>query len=419
MKKSQTPISICFVFLLAAQMQPALCANEQLEAGKKKFASGNFKGALINFQNASAADPGDANALYYCAITAHQLGQLKVAEKAYGKLVVSYPGTQASLRAVAALKYLDPDYLSRVLTRLPGDVGEPGSGGAAGSARRSAYVRSSSPTSRSGGGGGGDLDKLPAQSRVYFENSGNNLVVDVYINNRPIKMFFDSGASDIALGKNHLRELGIAPPEGPPVGASRGVGDGGAQATWAMKVNVKVGQIERTNFPITVQENMPTEHPLLGQTFFRDFHYTIDNAGKSILFTKTGSETGVIANANNSVPFHNEGRAVIVSVEVNGRPIAMYFDTGAEYCTLSFSQLTQLGIEIPDDARQTISTGIAGQSKSLMFMVPRMKLGPIEKQNVTIMASGDELPHPLLGQSFFGDLRYEFDNQNHVLMIRR
>jgi clan AA aspartic protease (TIGR02281 family) len=167
-----------------------------------------------------------------------------------------------------------------------------------------------------------------------------------------------------------------------------------------------------------VQENMPTL-PLLGQTFFRDFQYTIDNAGKSILFVKNGSSAATVANEHNSVPFRNEGREVIVSADINGRSIPMYFDTGAEYCTFSFEHLKQLGISVPDDARQTISVGIAGNSKSFMFTVPRIRLGPIEKQDVPIMATGDHLPHPLLGQTFFGDLRYEFDNQDHLLMIRR
>ncbi len=411
MKKSQISIArllvLLLVFMMLFQTQPAAYADRSFDEGIRQYKAGNYKAALADFQKAMANNRSDANPVYYYAITAQRLGDKVAARDAYARLVSTFQGTDASRRAAAALAYLDPKYYSQIFTRLPGQRTSDLSNNSA-RPPRPATANSSN-----------ELDKLPAQSRVYFENAGNNLLVDVYINNRPIKMFFDSGASEIALGKNHLRELGIRPPEGPPDGASRGVGSGGIQPTWKMNVTIKVGQIERTNFPITVQEDMPVEHPLLGQTFFRDFHYTIDNAGRSILFTKTGSGATTVANASNSVPFRNEGREVIVSVEVNGRAMPMYFDTGAEYCAFSFAQLKQLGVEIPEDAQQTMSNGIAGSSKSVMFNVPRMKLGPIEKQNVTVTASNDDLPHPLLGQSFFGDLRYEFDNQSHVLMIRR
>jgi hypothetical protein len=107
------------------------------------------------------------------------------------------------------------------------------------------------------------------------------------------------------------------------------------------------------NFEIGVHEKM-NDYPLLGQTFFQDFTYTIDNGAHSIHFVKKrkagGSAYADPSRDPNNVPFTRQGNEIVVNVSVNGRPTKMYFDTGATSCILSKEQVKQLGLTIHEDA---------------------------------------------------------------------
>lgn len=220
---------------------------------------------------------------------------------------------------------------------------------------------------------------------------------------------FDTGAEGTVFGKNQLAEMGIPAPVGPPVGESRGVGDGGSQKVWMVRMDIRIGGIERKNFPVAVQENMPG-YPLLGQNFFQDFTYTIDNGAKSIHFVKKGAKQAggsVYASAAkdpNSVPFTRYGREILVTVELNGHPMQMFFDTGASTVSLDRKQARAAGLTVPEDAEQTLHQGIAGNTTGKRFPVSSLRLGPILKRDfpIDVIESAD-MDHPLLGQSFYGD----------------
>jgi clan AA aspartic protease (TIGR02281 family) len=401
-------LGICL--MLGANLKAS--AESDTDAGMKCFQNKDYKGALAHFQKTLAISPTDYNSLYYSAVIYHQTGVLDKAKVHYAKLIQLYPQSDAGKNAAAALGYIDPAYLRR----LQPQAGTVSSGS------------SRSPSSQQRGADAySDNSRLPNECQVYFEPRGNNMVIDAYVNNRPTKMIFDTGAETVVFGKNHLRELGIAPPQGEPTGLAMGVGAGGAQRTWSTRATIKVGQIERHNFPITIQDEMPTL-PLLGQTFFKDFYYSIqkasgDTGSGSIRFkrkvTATASSTST-GKDSQAVPFTRQGNEIVVSVDVNGRTMPMYFDTGAEHCVFSEEQLKQVGVQVPDDAQEGMSMGIAGATRTRSFSVNRMKLGPIEKTEVPVSVVDDyKMRYPLLGQTFFGDLRYEMDNDAHVLRIRR
>jgi len=412
---ANTALSIApAIFLTILLSCPIALADSDLETGIQCYKKQDLNNALIHFQKALKANPNEYTALYYSGIIYHRLGSTEQAEKSYGRLIQLYPDSSAAKNAATALAYLDPKYLHRI----------------------QATTTSSSKTTRTSSNNGqsllkqlmtntsADFDQLPNEAQIFFEPQGSNLVVDAYINNRPIKMVFDTGAEMVVVGKNHLQELGIAAPQGPATGLASGVGSGGVQKTWQSKATIKVGQIERKNFPITIQEDMPTI-PLLGETFFKDFYYSIERGGDtgrgSIRFRKkTASTANPVASDSRAVPYAQQGNEMIVSVEINGRSTPMIFDTGAEGCVFTEAQIRQLGIPIPDDAQEGISMGIAGRTRARNFTISRMKLGSIIKTDVPISVVEDtSIPYPLLGQSFFGDLRYELDNQAHVIKIRR
>lgn len=107
----------------------------------------------------------------------------------------------------------------------------------------------------------------------------------------------------------------------------------------------------------------------------------------------------------------------MVDGEVNGRRTTMIFDTGAHLTAFSEEQLKSLGVSIPADAAQSTTAGVQGATTNKVFPVSRIKIGSVEKRDVQIQVLKG-LPHPLLGQSFFGDKKYSIDNVNHVITFR-
>ncbi len=262
----------------------------------------------------------------------------------------------------------------------------------------------------------------PDECNIHFEKVNNSLIVDAMVNYRPIKMIFDTGAEHCLFGKNHLQEMSLRAPTGAPTGKSGGVGEGGVQDTWDMPATVTIGPITRKDFKVTVETEMMGQ-PLLGQTFFQDFTYTIDNGGNNIQVRRKNKQLGSIYHQQNdpyAVPFTRMGNEIIVQAQINGRPTQVIFDTGASMCAFTKDQVAGLGISIPDDARQDHTQGIAGMTTTSAFPIKSIKVGPIEKRDFEIHVLTDaKMPAPLLGQTFYGDWQYTIDYENKLIHFLR
>jgi clan AA aspartic protease (TIGR02281 family) len=415
-----SPGSLKSLILLGAVVL-ALCgtavsaANTEFDLGVASYKKRDFKSASFYFDNALKRNRNDYNALYYKAACLTQLGKPTEAKYIYAVLIKSFPSTDAARNAESAMAYLDPTYLRQLKGQSP------------------ATSRSSSSSSDTAGGAPavtmqsltnaspsfGELVGSPLPSTVYFENMGNNLLVQALINNRKVPMLFDSGAYGCTIGLEQVKELGLRPPEGPPTGRAGGVGGSGSTGTWQMMVTLRVGTIEKRNFPIIVIENSNVP-ALLGQTFFREYTYSIDNVAKSIRFQPKQGGSAVASRGSDAsgIPFTREGNHIIVNVSFNGKTIPCYLDTGASGTVLTYAHCRELGITVPDDAERTMSQGVGGVSMNKTFPVGRVQCGPISKNDLTISVTDNTIPHPLLGQNFFGNLRYEVDDENHVIRMR-
>lgn len=377
-------------------------ADAYFDQGVKLYNQRNFKAAAPYFEAAIRGSAWDSKAFYYAALTYQQLGDWTRAKQTYREIMRRFPGSEAAKLAASVLQRLDPEFVKK-MTAVEAPI-------ATGAVAPTTILRA---TTRSA-----DYDQLPNEGKIYFERKQNSQLVEAQVNGRPINMIFDTGASTCVFGKNHLRQLGVTPPSGAPTGQAYGVGSSGAVGTWEMPVDLKVGNIVRRNFNVSVQEEMPTD-PLLGQTFFRDFEYTTDPGNNSIAFRKKGGTESLYGDRY-SVPFTREGRELVVTVQVNGKACPMYFDTGADRISFSKAHLGQLGLSIPEDAQEGLSTGIGGTTTSYNFSVERMVLGPIDKSNVEVSAvSETRMPRPLLGQNFFKDWQFTIDNDRHVIRFVR
>lgn len=385
-------------------------ADAYYDQGVKLYNQRDFKKAASYFEYATRANPADSNAFYYAALSYQQLNDWPRAKQMYRTLVEKHSATQAGALAREVLRKYDPEFLKRVAPyTATSSAGTSSSGRSYGRSSR----RQESTISKS------DYDRCPRESVVKFERRGNHQVVEAQVNGRSVEMYFDTGAADCAFGKNQLQEMGVAPPSGPSTGRAIGVGSSSPVDTWDMPVTFKVGNMEFHNFPISVQENLPTL-PLLGQTFFKNFEVATDNVAGTITFRKKEATARFDKYDKRNVPFRKDSRngatIMVVSAKVNGHPCDMYFDTGAGGVVFTLEQLRNLGMEIPADAEAGESGGIGGSTTSHHFHVNDIELGPLFKENVDVSVVNDaKMRFPLLGQTFFRDAEYNIDYVHNVI----
>lgn len=403
---------LCSLFM--ASSLPGQTADSRTQ-GSALYRQGKYAEAARAFEAACQSPSADPNTLYYYALSLHQSGNFEKARRAYQRCAQQYPTSGAGRLASQALSAF----------QTPGRVSSGGGSGIGGGYNSGGGYR--------GGGGGGAVpgagENLPESAKIYFKpDAAQQMIVDAYVNNRPIKMLFDTGADGCAFGKNHLRELGMPMPTGKPAYKSQGVGDGGMQDNWEVPATIRVGTIER-KIRMGVQEYMSGE-PLLGQDFFNAFTYTIDKGSSSIQFSRkqravasSGSASrggGGGALDRNSVPFEKVGNSIFVNAVVNGRACKMIFDTGATATVFAPGDIKAVGIEIPPDAEPEVHEGIAGNTRGYGFEIQRMTLGPIDRANFRISVINGMAPgHPLIGRSFLGEWQYTIDNDARIITFLR
>ncbi len=387
-------------------------ADNYFEAGVAQYKAKDYKKALTYFGVAVRQNPGDANALYYRALTYQALSDRKSAIQDYATIISNFPSQPAARYAIAALSGLDPAYC-RQLTR--GASREQSGLSRLSSGTGSSMALTQAPAA--------DYASLPEQTRIYYQEQDatnpNLISVPATINGRPINMLFDTGADGVVIGKNQLQQLGIPAPTGKPTGKTGGVGAGGAIDVWLMPCDIQLGGIRR-RVQVYVQESLATS-PLLGQSFYRDLAYEIDSKAKTLVLKKKHLMSAGSANSSYNVHFERMGRHLIVPVEVNGNQMKMIFDTGASNIAFTKEQLANAHIKIPEDAQVGTSTGVAGDTVSYHFPIGRMRMGPIDRSDVPVSAVSDaNMPYPLLGQTFYAGWQYTIDDEHQqIVFVRR
>ncbi|CAN5399676.1 hypothetical protein BH11CYA1_BH11CYA1_04310 [soil metagenome] len=384
--------------------------------GAKLFQAKKYVQAARCFAVAIKQNPDNDNAFYYHALALHYAKDIKGATAEYGRIVVRFPSSQASEQSRRALMVLDPTLLRKI---SPQSFASPAA--AAAQQSRSAMVSGSRYGSSS------PDDRFPSEAKINFTKEVGLMMVEAQFNNRPLKVTFDTGSQGTILGKNHLQSMGLPEPAGQPTGTSTSAGS--SQKTWDMRLNIKIGNIERNNFPCVIKESM-LDSPSIGQSFFKDFTYTIDNSAQTIRLVKKPTGSSVASSSGSSrsnadawaVPFTRDENydLIIVSVSVDGRPGRMFLDTGASGIGMSRDQAKNFNITVPDDAQDSIINGTSSRMTGKKFPIRNLKLGPIEKHNIDItVVDNFALPLPLLGQSFFGDSAYTVDDQAKVIRFTR
>jgi predicted aspartyl protease len=363
------------LFLAGALAQNAF-ADQYYDYGMKLFQQRNFKGAGQYFDIRLKSNPNDAYAQYYRAVCYHATNDLQKAKDMYASIIATTP--DANVRGLA----------QKQLKRIEDALGLPASGST--SAGKSSTA-SGSATSSGLSSAASDPDTIqagptiiPPNARAYFTITpgGNDLIVDGAINSRGLKFKFDTGAHSVFLGKNHLRQLGIQPPTTKATGKAGGVG--GTVDTWTVPANVTVGGITK-KINLTVAEEFDTE-PLLGQMFFEDLEYEIDNKGRCIYFRKPQEILRSDKGDQYSIPFRKKGKHLVVALEgPKGRKTDILVDTGAYSVLFSKQNMTDLDLDLPQDADEVSFQGVGGTSTGRKFVVDELRLGPIIMRHIPVV----------------------------------
>ncbi|HEY9734490.1 MAG TPA: retropepsin-like aspartic protease [Drouetiella sp.] len=121
---------------------------------------------------------------------------------------------------------------------------------------------------------------------VPYTGTTSMIVVEAKVNGTPCKMIFDTGAGTCLFTSDQAAKVGMVPPANAPVIPIQGVGGGSSAQIYSIN-SLRLGTLEVKDVPCAVGGKSVAPYPLLGQTFFRDFQYSIDSSNRIIHLSKS------------------------------------------------------------------------------------------------------------------------------------
>lgn len=109
---------------------------------------------------------------------------------------------------------------------------------------------------------------------------------------------------------------------------------------------------------------------------------------------------------------------IYIDTQVNGRNMKMILDTGAHSTMIGKNQLVQLGLPGPSGPPTTAVGGIGAAQVPAWIMPLQIKLGKMVR-TIDVCIAEEWDGNPLLGQDFYNDLEYEFDNKGNCIYFRK
>lgn len=380
---------LAILLALGSAVLPAFAVDEY-KAGTDLFAKRKYREAGAVFERVIQNDPTNSKAMYYSGLCYQYQGNHEAACRVFRKLMLEFPETGAGINAK---KFL----LSRPITQT---LGSPSRGASAASSGKSTPNDPNQP----------DSETVPFQ-----KEPGGHLIVTCTLNGRSQPFIFDTGAEGCVAGKNHLAALGLPLPKGEANGAAAGVG--GYADVWTMPAEISLGRI-RKKVDLHVQEKL-NARPLLGQSFFQNYHYDIDNSSGTIRFYKPNSTAkNFVPHDTIEVPFQKDGQEIVVTAKVNGVMVPLFFDTGAQ--STLFTNSINPGGDGWDLLGYGMMSGIGGSQRSLVYKVDSVELGPIRQSGMRVsVVPSLPVQYGLLGQDFFGHRKFVIDNERRVIRFFR
>lgn len=381
---------------------PVSVQAQGLTEGVKLFNARDYEGAVKKFSSLVQTQPNSADAYYYLGASCHRSGRTADARRYYDYIMVRFPGSKAAEYAKTAAASLSPA----------------GASTAEKSDKKEAAGKDSAPGTKDRINEIGELQG-PDEDRVPL-TVGNNghMFVPVTMNGRRLEMIYDTGAEATCVSLSAWTRAGNKAPARPADDMMRGTG--GVDGFWIEPVTFGMGKFSRT-MNISIIKSLPQGMDgLVGQNFFKDLQYNLTGSANYIHLLRKNSRTASTSVPYNTidVPFTRAGNNMHVTVNVNGHPLEMTFDTGCGTTSISRLQASAIGLRATDGQYfEGSASGVGGSHSVIAFRVESINLQGIEKRNFMITTSSNNFN--LLGMDFLGDRRFVIDNEKSLIRFFR
>lgn len=387
---------------------PTLAADADFDAGLKAYKAGNYAKAAESFEKALKKSQKDPNTWYYCALCYHQQKNWPVARSRYRTLAKYFPETSAGKQAIAALKTLDPTFVAptSAATATSGTgTSAPGTPAKAASKSNDDEEMDDEEKEKLEK----ELAKLPDKAHFYFKKGPQgHMEVDLMVNGHPVKAEFDTGASAFFYA-DQLKEAGLDLNK-----STKGAGTmgwaGKKVETTEMPAKVTLGTLTR-NIRIVMQESTShSGHNLIGQDFIKGYQYEIDDNGGRVDLKKNLDMKASEINPLYDIPLTNKGKDDYIPIQINGKKVMAFIDTGAFATVISAAEANRLGIQTTGEVQGL--EGVGG-SVEMQKAVVEIRIGGLQKQGFSVLIGGSG--GCAIGQDLMSGWRYKVDRKNKLL----
>lgn len=384
-------------FYLAAFMflcvnAPTFAASKAYEAGLKAYNQRDFRTAYGYFELALKEAPADLNTLYYDALALHQLRLPDAARKRYQQIIDTDPTSAAAelaRKAISTLASASPAASSK------------------NSARTTATnAPSNAHDSEPSGTDDPELASLPDTASFYFtKEPGGHMAVDLMVNGHPVKAWFDTGA-DAFFYKDQLMQSGVDCNKSVAAGYTQGWA-GKKVAVAEMPAVIRLGTLTR-RLNITMEESSTSlAKNLIGQSFIRGYQYEIDDNGGRVDLRKVGAAAERL-DPMYDIPCTLTGSRDIVDLQINGRKVQAFIDTGSAFTIIDKNTATSCGVE------STGSQEMSGVGGNLTVGTgnANIRFGPISREFMVRIGGN---AGTCIGQDFMQGWRFKIDRKRGLL----
>ncbi len=379
--------------------------------GVKSYNKKDYRTACSTFELLLKKSPEDVNALYYDALCWYQLRDSDTATRRYKRIIELAPQSAAAEYAQTALNAMPGSTASRSAVSTRASTSTEGSRTAAfstASVKSSMDIGSRASASTSGSRSEpADMKSLPDTASFYFTKEPNgHMLVNLMVNGHPVPAWFDTGA-DAFFYRDQLEANGVDCNKAQPAGSAQGWA-GKSVPIFAMPAEVRLGNLTR-KIQITMEASSTSlGKNLIGQSIIDGYQYEIDDKGGRVDLRKSIASSQQQISSMYDIPCTIENSRDILKVEINGRPVVAFIDTGSAFTIVDANTADSLGIETSGVQHMT---GVGGDL-TVRVGTARIRLGPINKEfTVRVGGAGGTC----IGQDFMEGWRFKIDRERKLL----
>ncbi len=110
---------------------------------------------------------------------------------------------------------------------------------------------------------------------------GTDMLVDVDVDGRKVPMIFDTGAEGCLFTTQQWSQMGKSIPDDARMGSNVGIAGSTSSANFTIDT-MRLGPIIKHDVLVSVVQDSKIGYPLLGNSFFGDLQFEVDNSSHLI-----------------------------------------------------------------------------------------------------------------------------------------